>query len=50
MQEQKKKFEDMKGVLGKYKVKDENAYQASSKIGNLQTKIDFIGDELNVVQ
>ncbi len=24
--EQKKKFEEMKAVLGKYRVKDENAY------------------------
>jgi len=26
LQEKKRKFEEMKGVLGKYKVKDENAY------------------------
>jgi hypothetical protein len=44
--EQKKKFEEMKAVLGKYRIKDENAYQNSSKISQLQTKIDFIADEL----
>ena len=36
----------MKAVLGKYRIKDENAYQNSSKISQLQTKIDSIADEL----
>lgn len=46
LNEQKKKFEEMKAVLGKYRIKDENAYQNSSRISQLQTKIDLIGDEL----
>jgi hypothetical protein len=46
LSEQKKKFEEMKAVLGKYRIKDENAYQNSSKISQLQTKIDSIADEL----
>ena len=39
----------MKAVLGKYRIKDENAYQNSSKISQLQTKIDSIADELSNV-
>lgn len=46
LSDQKKKFEEMKAVLGKYRIKDENAYSNSSKISSLQTKIDFIADEL----
>lgn len=46
LSEAKKKLEDMKAVLGKYRVKDENAYANQGKISHLQTKIDQIGDEL----
>jgi hypothetical protein len=44
--EKKKKLEDMKSVLGKYRVKDDNAYQNQTKISNLQGKIDALTDEL----
>jgi len=35
LQERKKKLEEMKAVLGKYRVKDENAYANQSKISQL---------------
>jgi hypothetical protein len=50
LQDQKKKLEEMKAVLGKYRVKDENAYTNSSKISQLQAKIDLLGDELYTVE
>lgn len=40
----------MKAVLGKYRVKDENAMTNQSKISSLQSKIDALGDELYVVE
>jgi DNA repair exonuclease SbcCD ATPase subunit len=50
LSDQKKKLEEMKAVLGKYRVKDENAYTNQSKISQLQSKIDQLGDELMAVK
>jgi len=46
----KKKLEDMKAVLGKYRVKDENAYTNQSKISQLQSKIDQLTEDLSQVE
>jgi hypothetical protein len=48
--EQKKKLEEMKAVLGKYRVKDGDQYTSQSKISQLQSKIDQLGDELSAVE
>ncbi len=48
--DQKRRFEEMKQVLGKYRVKDENAQSNSSKISNLQSKIDNITETLNGIE
>ena len=46
LSDKKKKLEEMKAVLGKYRVKDENAFTNQTKISNLQAKIDVLTDLL----
>ena len=47
--ERKTKLEQMKTVLSKYRVKDDTAINNTSKITNLQGKIDQIADSINNV-
>jgi dynein heavy chain len=46
LSDKKKKLEEMKAVLGKYRVKDENSFANQTKISNLQAKIDVLTDLL----